>query len=166
MAIIKNYGLFWKRSEVNWGSPGQGNGGTLMGRLVSSRKSEPVDFREQSGIYILQDGFRVIYVGQSGSGDQKLFLRLKSHTKNHLAERWDRFSWFGIKSVLNTHKLSQSDSKTAERGKTSDILNQLEGVLINVTEPPLNRQGARFGKNVAQYIQHGKNEPKEWDEYI
>ena len=34
------------------------------------------------------------------------------------------------------------------------ILNQVEAILISSTEPPLNRQGGRFGQSVKRYLQY------------
>ena len=149
--IIQNYGLHWRRDGVNWGRPGAGNQGHLTGRLASRVNSPNVNFREQSGIYILQDGFKPVYIGQTGRGDQRLFSRLKAHQKNHLAERWDRFSWFGVypvkKGVLDLKANVAKISTTIE-----SILDHVEGVLMLVTEPPLNKQGARMG-DADQYRQ-------------
>jgi hypothetical protein len=45
-------------------------------------------------------------VGQAGANDQqRLFDRLKQHTKDQLADRWSKFSWFGVRSVNNTGEL-------------------------------------------------------------
>lgn len=149
--LIQNYGLHWRRECVAWGKKGLGNEGHLTGRLAHRQTATHVNFRQQSGIYILQDGFRPVYIGQSGSSDQRLFARLKAHTLNHLAERWDRFSWFGIYPVKRG-KLVMSADVTKIQTNIYNILDHLEGALICVTEPPLNRQGARFGK-VEQYKQ-------------
>lgn len=149
--IIQNYGLHWRRDRVAWGTRGAGNQGHLTGRLSHRVNSPHVNFREQAGIYILQDGFRPIYIGQAGRGDQRLFLRLRGHTRNQLAERWDRFSWFGIFPVTNGD-LDLDAPVDNIRTDVAAILDHVEGVLISVTEPPLNRQGARFGQ-AQQYKQ-------------
>lgn len=149
--IIMNYGLHWKRDEVFWGMRGRGNAGDLVGRLADRVRSPEVDFRQQSGIYVLQDRFSPVYIGQTGAGaGNRLFARLKSHTWNHLAERWDRFSWFGIAPVRDGRLVPTDDHNVATTVR--DVLNHVEGVLISITEPPLNRQGARFG-DATQYIQ-------------
>lgn len=136
--IIQNYGLHWVRKDVDWGKKGKGNQGDLLGRLSKTVKSPTVRFREQAGIYILQDEFKPIYIGQCGSGEQRLFGRLRDHTRNHLAERWNRFSWFGVYPV----KGEELNLKVNVDKITTDvyaILDHVEGVLISVTEPPLNR---------------------------
>lgn len=157
--IIQNYGLHWKREEVNWGWKGEGNKGTLMGREAEKVRSPHVNFRRQAGIYILQEGFRSVYVGQTGKGDGKLFQRLRHHTRHQLAERWDRFSWFGIYPVIEYAEEGEKlwgvdESFKLRQIEIPEILDHLEGALISVTEPPLNRQGARFGKAL-QYKQIG-----------
>lgn len=149
--IIRNYGLHWKREHINWGGRGRGNAGDLSGRLVDKVKSPEVDFRWQSGIYVLQDRFVPIYIGQTGSGnDNRLFNRLKSHAWNRLAERWDRFSWFGIAPVIDGEVVPSDDHKVSTTVR--HVLDHVEGVLISITEPAQNRQGARFGE-AEQYRQ-------------
>jgi hypothetical protein len=108
----------------------------------------------QQGVYVLyDDNFRLIYVGQAGAKEnQRLFSRLKQHRKDKLADRWTRFSWFGIRRVLNSGKLSAPVNVAAVAPRV--ILNQIEAVLITSTEPPLNLQGGRFGKDVKRYLQH------------
>lgn len=148
--LFYNFGLFWKKRDVHWGR--QGVAGHLSGRLATNVTADVVDFRDQSGIYVLQSSFRVVYVGQAGYGNQKLFERLKQHTKDHLADRWDTFSWFGTRDVISGGYLkAEKDNYSAEHGV---LLNHLEAILIAVTEPPLNRQGGKFGSGVDQYLQH------------
>ena len=152
---VKNYGLMWDRECVHWGGT-KGNPGRLMGfgPIGSAKKNQnDVDFREQIGVYILYWGEKVIYVGQAGVGDSTLFSRLKDHLEDHLADRWDRFSWFGVRSVNKTGKLSKAKGVLSRKINSSQILDLLEGLLINVVEPPLNRQGAKWSK-IEQYYQY------------
>lgn len=160
--IIQNYGLHWRRDLVAWGSRGLGNEGHLTGRLSSRVSSPRVNFRQQAGIYILQEGFRPLYIGQAGRGEQRLFSRLKGHTRNHLSERWDRFSWFGIFPVREG-ELDDNAAVAQIKTDISAILDHVEGVLISVTEPPLNRQGARFGQ-AEQYKQISSIQDDDEDE--
>ena len=65
--LIRNYGLFWHRSDVFWGR--QKNPGTLLGKPVNVVNVEPTDFREQIGVYgLFDDSFRLVYFGQAGRG--------------------------------------------------------------------------------------------------
>jgi len=152
--IIQNYGLHWKRVGIGWGRKGPGSPGVLLGRNFKVKKSPVVNFRQQAGIYILQDAFRPVYIGQTGRGNQRLWSRLRGHARGQLAERWDRFSWFGIFPVAGD-KLSE---KLSDDIKTtlSFVLDHLEGALIAVTEPPLNRKGPNFGDTV-QFAQIDAN---------
>ena len=150
--LIYNYGLFWKACDVHWGSPGKGKAGHLKG--VYSRNSEyVVDFRTQSGIYVLQSNFNVVYVGQAGYGHQKLFDRLKMHLSDHLSGRWNTFSWFGTRSVNDSSRRLKAE-KSRYASQHNMLLNHLEAVLIATAEPPLNRQSGKFGENVEQYLQY------------
>jgi hypothetical protein len=151
--LIHNVGLFWNAEKVNWGSRGKDNEGKLEGVLARKKTSDPVDFREQIGIYVLYSNFRIIYVGQTGGAGstQKLFTRLKQHRHDHTTERWDRFSWFGIRPVNQSGKLRAA--KEYSHPKIETILNHIEGILIYSSEPPLNRQAGRFGGDVEFYLQ-------------
>ncbi|HUT94131.1 MAG TPA: hypothetical protein VMY37_32020 [Thermoguttaceae bacterium] len=152
--IIKCYGLLWKAEDVFWGSGGQP--GKLLGVWTRARTKE-VDFHQQIGIYVLYRGHQMVYVGQTGSGNLRLFYRLRSHHKfDYLAGRWDRFSWFGLLRVLRSGKLSMEKIKTTTIIK--DALNHIEAVLIAAAEPTLNKQGGRFGRDARRYLQ--KRDPR------
>jgi hypothetical protein len=148
--LVQNYGLFWRREDVFWGKPKVM--GHLKGVLAKETSSKPVDFRNQAGVYVLYDeNFRIVYVGQAGAGKQFLFSRLKQHQKDALAQRWTRFSWFGVKWVRKNKKLAAGARQHSV--KTGDILNHIEAILISSAEPAHNRQGGRFGDDVEQYLQ-------------
>lgn len=145
--LVECYGLFWQEENVFWGDPG--TRGKLVGH-VKGHKKQTADFREQTGIYVLYADYKVLYVGQAGFGQAKLFNRLKSHLDDSLAGRWDRFSWFGFRRVLSNGTLAKTTE--AKHPTTNVILNQMEAILITSTEPPLNRQGGRWG-HAKQYLQ-------------
>ena len=161
--LIQNYGLFWQRDEVEWGYPGKGYKGNLTGKYARLLRSPEVDFREQQGVYVLyDDNFKVVYVGQAGRGEQRLFTRLRNHKRDHLSQRWSRFSWFGILPVVDG-KLNLDFAIALP--ELSGILNHVEAILIAASEPPLNLQRGRFGSDVQQYIQHSAvEEDEEGDE--
>lgn len=147
--MIKNFGLLWQRKYVHLGA------GSNKGTLLGTRSGKGVvDFREQIGIYVLYDkDHRPVYVGQAGNGNATLFGRLKHHTNDHLWNRWEYFSWFGLRQVNANRSLSERDkADKVHRSKGSIVLNELEGVLIAAMEPKLNKQGARFG-DAAQFFQ-------------
>jgi hypothetical protein len=153
MAIISSIGLFWERDNVFWGT--QKNPGKLLGIPRTSKKSTPVDFRDQIGIYILYADFDPVYVGQAGKNknDQRLFIRLRNHLTDDLEGRWNKFSWFGLLGVNKVGNKLQKPSDAFQRTNLSDGLDQLEGILINAMEPSLNSQNGRFGDSVVKYIQ-------------
>lgn len=157
--LIKNYGLFWEREHVAWGGKGVGNNGTLLGLPTRQLRADPVNFRNQRGVYVLyDDNFRVIYVGQAGAGNQRLFIRLRQHKRDHLAQRWNRFSWFGILPIV---KGEIDEDAIPAQPQEHDVLNHIEAILIAACEPPLNLQRGRFGQDVAQYVQLIANENDE-----
>lgn len=145
----------WERSAVAW-SGVRGNAGHLrgMGPIGVAKKDQiQADFREQIGVYVLYKGERVVYVGQAGAGSNTLYTRLKNHLTDHLADRWDRFSWFGIRNVNKDGSLSKQQGELNRILKADDILDLIEGLMMNILEPPLNKQGPRW-KGVNQYYQH------------
>ena len=147
--LIQNYGLYWKEEDVFWGRGN--NAGTLLGVPATNITADPVDFREQAGVYLLYADYQLVYVGQAGNRNQKLFDRLKQHRRDALAQRWNQFSWFGTRRVLNTGDLSAEVE--GAHSTHAEVLNHIEAILIHTAEPAQNRQGGRFGADVIQYIQ-------------
>jgi hypothetical protein len=97
--------------------------------------------------------FRMVYAGQAGANDkQRLFDRLKQHNRDALADRWTKFSWFGIRPVTMTGVLRAE--KTAAHPTLGAVLDHIEAILLAAAEPPHNRQGGRFGEKVQQYLQY------------
>jgi hypothetical protein len=130
---------------VNWGKPG-----SLMGAASRQSKAVPVDFRKQRGIYALYADYDLVYLGQTGSGTNRLLQRLRCHITDHLSDRWNRFSWFGTQWVTTQHKLSADIA--AVHPHVGAMLNILEAVAIAISEPRLNLQRGRWG-NAQQYFQ-------------
>jgi hypothetical protein len=147
--LVRSVGLFWREDSVYWGAGN--NAGSLLGVPFHNTTAEPIDFRGQIGIYALYADYQLVYVGQAGVGNQTLFSRLKQHRKNDLAERWNRFSWFGVLRVLNGGNLANRTE--ALHPRLADVLNHVEAILIHSAEPPMNGQGGRFGENVTRYKQ-------------
>lgn len=147
--MIKNYGLLWERKYVHLGAGS--NKGTLLG---SRPRRHVVDFRDQIGIYVLYDkDLRPVYVGQAGNGKATLFSRLKYHTNDHLWNRWEYFSWFGLLKVNSNGYLSNHDHvEKLYKAPGSSVLDELEGILIAAMEPKLNKQGSCF-PNAEEFFQ-------------
>ena len=156
--LIKNYGLFWERKLVFWGRPRVS--GAIMGSM-NKRDSLDVDFRDQKAIYVLHKNDRIVYIGQTGSGDDGLFSRLRQHTRNHLASRWDQFSWFGLLPVTKCGGLSSKAEN--QHADNCGALDHFEAILLSIVEPPLNKQGPRWGDKVEQYYQVRHEEIEQTD---
>ena len=133
--LIKAYGLFWRADEVNW-QPGRGSRGEfmLLGRRGKNRPNlQLANFRRQSGIYILYSDYGPYYVGLAR--ENSLGRRLKGHyLKDRHAGRWDRFSWFGFRSVLTRAGADGlcglRSLSLKSRGTTRDQIGELEALLI------------------------------------
>lgn len=151
--IIANMGLFWDRRNVRWRGNRRIGKRCLLGLRKRAKRTGEVDFWLQAGIYALYtDDYELVYVGQAGLGDAScLGNRLLSHTRDDLAGRWDIFSWFGLRKVNRNNTLG---ARFKLANTTNPILaNVLEGVLIEVAEPPMNSQKGRFGPRVIRYLQ-------------
>jgi hypothetical protein len=124
--------------------------GTLLGRHP---KHGVVNFRDQKGVYLLHSrDLKVVYVGQVGSGNETLFGRLKSHKKSReLWNRWQYFSWFGFRKVVGRDPKGSlakyGGGAPNAAGTTEQFLNEIEALVIQVLEPPLNKQGPKWREN-------------------
>ncbi len=131
--LIQAFGMYRERSSVHWQATTQ-----LLGRY--DRKSTTVDFAQQTGVYLLFDGRNVVYAGRTGmrqSGDA-LARRLYEHTEDRLKGRWDRFSWFGLRTVRDDGALGPVAAVYSPTEST--LIATLEAVLIEAFEPPQNRK--------------------------
>ena len=145
--LVRNYGLFWERRLVPWGSRGPGNCGSLFGH--ADRSKVLIDFSAQAGVYVLYEGLdiaihRVIYVGQVGAGKNGLRNRLNGHRSDDLWNRWHRFSWFGVYAVGAGDKLNNVGKECVGNVPVAIALDQIEGVLRTLLEPPKNKRGANW----------------------
>lgn len=154
---VTSYGLFWRRSEVEWW-PGQGIKQTfrLLGSVGKNKGSVRVaDFRMQQGIYILYNEYGASYVGLTQK--QGLGKRLKDHTADHLQSEWswDRFSWFGfnevgapgIDGVLQLRSLENDVTQN-----TFTTIRDLEALLMRAIGPRDNGNWTRF-KDASEWQQ-------------
>ncbi len=149
MSLVHTVGLFWEDNKVFWGHGNQA--GALLGVPSQNVLADPIDFRDQLGVYVLYADYTLVYVGQAGGEHYRLLHRLRQHRTDDLAGRWNRFSWFGLRRVLESGTLSSV--KETWQPTRLEVLNHLEAVLIHAAEPRLNRQGGRFGEEVARYLQ-------------
>lgn len=141
--IIKIFGMFWDRTKINWAD------GKMEGQQNS--KSDPLDFTNVRGIYLLYDGREVVYVGQAL--DSSILKRLKDHTRDRLSGRWNRFSWFGIDGINPDGSIAKAED--VFNVNLGDLINSLEGILIEGLEPRQNRkQGNKFGDEYIQVIDY------------
>ena len=169
--MITHYGLFWSERDVFWGTtdetekskaraeedrPSKQKGpGKPPGKMHGSEKrgatkeNEIECYRDYVGLYCLYGNNELLYIGEAGLGTEStIYVRLKQHRKDPMADRWDRFSWFGCE-------------RESLRGQT-DIENafrQLEAVTIAIINPGFNKQSGTFkgAKQVFQ-VPHDKSE--------
>ena len=135
---LRAFGMFWRRDLVFW---------TGEGKLLRKQGAgaSDVDFAGQIGVYLLHDRERVIYVGRA---TDTLYARIKAHISDRLGGRWDRFSWFGIRSVTEKGNLADD----AVPWSQDVVVETMEALLIESLEPPLNRRrGDNF--SAVEYLQ-------------
>ncbi|MBV6502975.1 MAG: hypothetical protein AKCLJLPJ_01033 [Fimbriimonadales bacterium] len=138
---VQAYGIFWDRSGVDW----RKSAPKLLGQQFEN--SDVVDFSEQRGIYVLFDHRDVVYVGRATA--QFLGSRLRDHTLDRLRSRWDRFSWFGFHAVTKSGGLQAPSNAAID---LEGVIAVLEAVLIELNEPPQNRQQGK-GLGGIEYLQ-------------
>lgn len=145
--LIHAYGLFWRSDEVDWW-PKAGSGGAfqLLGRVGKVYPALQVaDFRTQHGIYVLYNDWGSYYVGLASTGT--IGKRLRSHTRDKHAGKWDRFSWFGFDRVLASRDVSGVQRlkrmPLKQRVEPAEMIRDLEATLIHVM-PTVNRRNETF----------------------
>ncbi len=107
-----------------------------------------MDIWKQRGIYALEKDFKIVYVGQAN--DRDLGQRLREHTADHLRQRWDTFSWYGLLPMDSAGTLL--DYTSQEVDKTS-IIRTLELVGILMSDAPLNRSRGKV-PGAEKMVQH------------
>lgn len=138
--LIQSYGMYWLRDGIDWDNP------KLWG--IQSSGAKAIDLSEMRGVYMLYDGREVVYVGKSS---ETILKRLIQHTKNRLATRWNRFSWFGIDGINKDGQYLRTDDNI--RIDATTLIEAMEGLLIEGLEPRQNRkQGDNFGFEYYQEI--------------
>ena len=159
MFAIQNFGMLWEREKVEWGRGAVR--GQLLGKSQKARRADPVDLRDQTGIYVLYDEQRTpIWIGQA----EKIFKRLNDHRRDQLWNRWTYFTWFGFRRVNANGTLGLAERfDWGLKGNVAEARDEIEAVLIQVLEPKLNRQGSRWG-DTTEYLQFYDGEEDENEE--
>ena len=129
---IEAYGLFWKASDVDWSKAK----GELRG-VDPDNDKVLVDFADQEGVYLLHhhNTPTAVYVGMTSRAENGLYDRLRDHTRDQAAGRWETFSWFGFSPVDKHGNLG----KAAEVVPRRRMIEIVEAILIETILPGLNR---------------------------
>ena len=86
-------------------------------------KEIPWKTDQGSGIYALYNNYGLYYVGLTSG---RLRGRIRKHTRDRHAGKWNRYSWYQIKKV--------------------DHVKDIETILLRLTNPPGNKIKGRVGK--------------------
>ena len=146
ISFVSSYGFFWKREFVDWSKTYET--AKLLGARSNKRnpsKKEITNLAKQVGVYALyNDNHDLVYFGQVGYAKYRsIFQRLKEHCGDGLDTRWSQFSWFGVTKVNKTNELSQQ-KKAFCQGPTEAFIDQLEAIVIAISDPPSNKKGGSF----------------------
>lgn len=135
--LIKAYGQFWNPDIIDWGRPGRGGQGHLIGETKKQQKKHKIDYWNARGIYVLHADFKTVYVGQAF--DTKLGPRLRNHLTDRFMGRWDMFSWFSV-SGPRFSSLDVSDGDSQRQFGSAAVVDTLEALGILIADPALNRK--------------------------
>ena len=133
--LIRAYGQFWNPDIIDWGSRGNGNRGSLEGRVKRGHETVNVDCWNQRGIYVLYYDFKSVYLGQAFG--QSIGKRLRDHLTDRFAGRWEMFSWYGIDTIKKDGALRRAGTRRIDPKALVDMIEAL-GILL--ADPPLNRK--------------------------
>jgi hypothetical protein len=159
--LIEVYGLKWDRTKAQTPT----GGFVLMGKRTDAKmgrkakkastdEADSANLSFSSGIYVLyDDNDKLVYVGKAEDGG--LANRLNEHTRDHLADRWTKFSWFAVLKKLKRKDRELSTKRAEINGK--ELVAFLEGFAIILAEPVLN--GKRNNINSIAYYQVPQTKP-------
>jgi hypothetical protein len=163
-SLISSYGLFWKVDDTEWIPIGRKGKRRLLGHLGSKRSSIQIaDFWSQSGIYVLYGNYGLYYVGIAA----ELGRRLRRHLSDKHAKEWDRFSWFGFRTVTQHRDtdglllLGKSEAMSSIR--LNKARHDIEAILFRAFAGPGNDKNPHFGNRLKQWEQI---EPAEMDSLL
>jgi len=136
--LLRTYGLMWNPELVDWGSPGAGLKGRLVGEVRYKRKKINIDVWAGTGIYVLYNDFQPVYAGKALGMD--LGARVRNHLSDRLVDRWDSFSFYLVNKCRKSSNPGLSSDPTTRGVKTNHIVDTLESLIISIANPPLNRR--------------------------
>ena len=133
---VTSFGIYWER-EAEW-SPTRLYGEHLPDS-ANKKKHGAVNFAKQHAVYLLHHDREIVYVGRT----VELAERLQEHTRSPtLHSRWNRFSWFGFRTVIHDGNGGRLGEVHLPSGfSICDLMSVIESVLIEAVEPRNNRQG-------------------------
>lgn len=155
MALFKLGGSGWTPKLVGWGTPGPQPTRELLGYVPTrlwgrgngamssaQRAAQTVNVWSIPALYALYKGDTLLHVGQTDSLGARL---LAHHASDHLAERWDTFSWLspvGLEVDGRRRFVGVSAARPArlEAPRRGAFLDEMEALCVLVGRPFENRQ--------------------------
>ena len=141
---VAAYGLFWERDKVDWDRH------RIWGYDISPDPAHLINFANQQGVYLLHNWQSVVYVGKTAAQENGLFQRLQHHhQRQSWSNKWERFSWFGIRRV---DEVSGAMVDVVDDATPEVVTALMEAVLIETLGPPFNNQrGSYMGTLYRQF---------------
>lgn len=137
--LIKAYGFHWNPEWI-YGFNGQSAKNSFKGHVKRGKRTFLIDFWNARGVYALFKNYEIVYVGKVTN--MSLGTRISMHYR-YLRDHWDTFSFYCYSDInYKAEKVYTSKSKLAIN--KDDSIKTLEALIINTSEPFLNKQEARF----------------------
>jgi hypothetical protein len=151
--LIRAFGEFWRADCVDWEKARP----PILGKRGRSKKLLPIDAYEQRGVSVLYNDYVPVYVGKADNEPLGSRLRKQKHAVKR-GPRWDRFSWFGIRTIDEKGNVKPW-TKNSVQASSSVLIESLEAVLILAVNPLLNARSESF-KNAERLYQFDLARPK------
>lgn len=140
--IINAYGLHWKPEEIFKKIKGIPSRKRFYGKVKRNKRYYEIDFWKARGVYALFKSFELVYVGKVPN--MSLGSRIRNHWRN-MGEHWDSFSFYCFSDIDFKNNTTISPQKALKTDKDTAI-RTFEAIMINSSEPFLNKQEARLPK--------------------
>lgn len=151
MEFAKIAGYKWSPELIDWGRRGRGGAAAvagyypkqlegLRGRLSTEEiRRRTLDLWPVHSVYALFQKDSLLYIGEGVLGD----CLLRHHRGDEFVGRWDAFSWvspWDMEVTPEVARLLPREDDASITIRTKQLIEELETILICLTEPPGNRQ--------------------------
>jgi hypothetical protein len=162
LGLVSSYGLFWKRDEAEWeAADGFHREPRMLGRKGHGSSRHVANFYQLPGIYVLYGNHGAVYVGITGA-TQGLGKRVRAHVTDRLADKWDKFSWFGYGALeMGRHRIEMPSKLPLDPIPHKWAIRDFEASVIRALDVPSNSKnsGFRAGDIIWEQVRRADVEP-------